>query len=220
MIRELADLIPASLLDVSGSVFYSGRNAFRDTSPLYMLGVNPGGSPDIQAHETIAWHTSKVIEREPDDWSAYRDESWKGAVPGRSGMQPRVLHLLNRVGLSPGSVPASNVVFARSRRESQFSGSLETMAGACWPFHRSVIERLEPRVILCFGGTAGEYVRRQLSANTLIREFVETNNRRWRSCLFRNSSGTAVVVATHPSIANWAAPNTDPSGLVEEALAG
>src|SRR5690606_1776853 len=215
MIKEFASLIPPSLLDVSGSVFYSGRNAFRGTRPLYMLGVNPGGSPDTQAHETVAWHTKKVLEREPDDWSAYRDESWKGAAPGRGGMQPRVLHLLRRVGLLPGGVPASNIVFARSRRENQFLGSLLSMAEVCWPFHHAVIQRLEPRVVLCFGGTAGEYVRRQLGANKLIREFVEKNNRQWRSRLFRNSAGTAVVVATHPSIANWAAPDTDPSELVE-----
>ena len=116
MIRKFAKLIPKDLLNESGSVFYSGSLAWRAATPLYVLGVNPGGSPDSQATETVAWHTDKVIRMEPDNWSAYRDESWKGAPPGTWGMQPRVLHMMNALGMDPGQIPASNLIFVRSQR--------------------------------------------------------------------------------------------------------
>jgi hypothetical protein len=164
MIEDLARRIPTDLLGVSGSVFYSGRKAFRSTPPLYILGINPGGSPERQANETIAWHTRRVLELEPSDWSAYRDESWRNAPPGTWGMQPRVLHMMRQVGLGPGEVPASNVVFVRSQREADLGSEFGRLADACWPFHEMVIAQLQPQVVLCFGGTAGAYVRRKLEA--------------------------------------------------------
>ena len=44
-IKEFAGLIPDSVLDVSGKVFVSGRNAVGSTSQLYIYGLNPGGAP-------------------------------------------------------------------------------------------------------------------------------------------------------------------------------
>lgn len=219
MIEDLTQFIPDDLLEESGSVFYSGRNAFRSTFPLYILGLNPGGSPERQASETIAWHTNKVLEIVPDDWSAYRDESWCGAMPGTYRMQPRVLHLMNQLGMSAGDVPASNVVFLRSQRERAIKTEFQALADSCWQFHQAAIEQLQPRVILCFGRTAGKYVRDRLRAHQQVGEFVEANNRKWRSRSYRNPSGVAIVVATHPSIADWTAPATDPSPLVMELLA-
>jgi len=218
VIEKFAQLIPTSLAKRSGSVFYSGRNAFSSRAELYMLGANPGGSPDAQASETISWHTEKVLAVEPANWSAYRDESWRNAAPGTSGMQPRVLHVLSRVGLEPGSVPASNVVFIRSTRESTLDGNYKALAEECWPFHSSVIEKLKPKVILCFGHTAGDFVRQKLRANQLRDQFVERNGRRWISSLYSPDCGPAVIAATHPSIANWRNANCDPSAFVVQGL--
>lgn len=110
------DAIPQALLDRSGSVFYSGRAAFSAPSKLYILGLNPGGDPAAQAAETISASRAKFRDG-PAFWSAYSDESWGGAEPGKGGMQPRVLHVFGSLGLHPRSVPASNVVFARSSTE-------------------------------------------------------------------------------------------------------
>ena len=218
MIRKFAKLIPKDLLDESGSVFYSGSQAWRAATPLYVLGVNPGGSPDSQATETVAWHTDKVIRTEPDNWSASRDESWKGAPPGTWGMQPRVLHMMNSLGLDPGQIPASNLIFVRSQREDAIKSEFEHLAEKCWPFHQEVIETLRPKAILCFGKTAGGYVRARLGGNRLIREFVENNNRRWKSQCFDSDRGIVIVVATHPSIADWTAPTSDPCSLIAKAI--
>lgn len=218
MIEKLAERIPRDLLDRSGSVFYAGRKAFGTPSPLYLLGINPGGSPTTQAKETVRWHTKKVLEHKSDDWSAYRDESWGGAAAGSRPMQRRVLHLIKGLGLSAGDVPASNVVFVRSRRESAIKSEYPALAELCWPFHETAIRRLHACVVVCFGQTAGNYACTRLNSVRKIDEFVESNNRRWRSCSFEADDGRVVVVVTHPSIADWTEPATDPTQLVKRAL--
>ena len=218
LIEELRQRVPAQVIDRSGKVFYSGRDAFMPPAPLYVLGVNPGGDPSEHEKETVASHTAAVLERLPGDWSAYRDESWRSARPGTFGMQPRVLHLFHALGLAPGRVPCSNLVFVRSRREGDMGSELTSLSELCWPFHSFAIERMRPRAVLCFGKTAGQYVCAKLGARTLHAEYIETNNRRWRSQTFVNGAGLRVVIATHPSIADWTAPTTDPTQLVREAL--
>jgi hypothetical protein len=218
-IEAFAEKIPQQLRSLSGSVFYSGRHAFSARSDLYVLGVNPGGDPEAHDTETVDSHTQCVLTTFADDWSAYRDESWKGAAPGTHGMAPRVLHLFAELGVNPGSVPCSNLIFERSRREADLIDKLPTLADRCWPFHAYAIEMLQPRVVLCFGKTVGNFVRQRLCATTLIAEFVEQNNRRWRSESFTSTNkDMTVVVATHPSIADWTAPNTNPTQLVKQAL--
>ena len=51
MIETLTGLIPEDLLDRSGSVFYSGKDAFSGTKPIYLLGLNPGGDPQEMSEE-------------------------------------------------------------------------------------------------------------------------------------------------------------------------
>ncbi|WP_148045480.1 hypothetical protein [Salinisphaera orenii] len=218
LMQRLVELIPAELEHTSGSVFYSGTEAFSSSSPLYVLGLNPGGDPIAQSEETIRWHTNRVLKEYPRNWSAYRDESWRGKKPGSYGMAPRILHLFDKLSLDSGQVPCSNLIFKRTRREQDIKQHKQLLADQCWPFHAHVIENQEPSLILCFGATVGKYVCGKLDATELAGEFVERNNRRWKSRAFKNTSSQTVVVATHPSIANWTAPNTDPSALVAEAL--
>lgn len=217
-IEALSALIPPSVRSRSGKVFYSGRLAFNCPSPLYVLGVNPGGDPANHTTETVSAHTATVLSSFPEDWSAYRDESWEGFVPGSYGMAPRVLHLLTGLCLNPGSVPCSNLVFVRSSREAALRNEMPLLADQCWNFHAHAIERLKPRVVLCFGRTAGNYVRQRVGAKMLTAELIEQNNRQWRSQVFISPAGLKVAVLTHPSIADWCAGATDPTPLVREAL--
>jgi uracil-DNA glycosylase family 4 len=213
---EYVKLLPISLMNVSGSAFYSGRNAFIGQKNLYILGLNPGGSPIEQKEETLSWHTSKVLKNSNPNWSEYKDESWNGHYPGTYGLQPRVLHMLSVLGLSPYDVPASNICFVRSNREETISQELNSYAEMCWPFHQKVIQNLRIKVILCFGKRAGDFVRYKLKANRVIDEFVEVNARKWRSQAFKSTDNLIVITATHPSIADWTRPETDPSGLVKK----
>lgn len=217
-IERFAALIPPSLNAEPGKVFYSGRAAFAQSSQLYVLGANPGGDPINYPAETVGNHTHQVLAELPDYWSAYRDEIWEGALPGTYGMAPRVLHLFHQLGLQPDLVPASNLIFVRSRREEQIKERKAALAELCWAFHANVIAVLRPKVILCLGDTAGKYVRMKLGASQLIAQFIEQNNRRWKNQAFSGPSGIRVVVATHPSVVDWSASATDPSALVRDAL--
>ena len=218
MIEKIIKNIPAKLLDKSGAVFYSGRNAFSGNKDLYILGLNPGGSPDEQQGDTVNRSIQHVLENEAPDWSAYRDEVWGGSSPGTWGMQPRVLHLLSKLNLDPGDIPSSNIIFVRSQRERDISKEASRLCEDCWPFHQAVINELKPKAILCFGKTSGNLLRKKLVANKLIDEFVETNNRNWKSQAFINNEGIKVIVATHPSIADWTAPDTDPSAMINRVI--
>jgi uracil-DNA glycosylase len=134
-------------------------------------------------------------------------------------MQRRVLHMLRHLNVEPGHVPASNVVFMRSPRGADIKSRFAELAGLCWPFHQRVIEQLRVRVVLCLGNDAGDWVRNRLNAHNHVGEFVESNDRRWKSIAFMASTGITVVVATHPSIADWTKPSTDPTPFVHRMLA-
>ena len=218
MIEDFVKYIPPKLQHKSGIVFYSGRAAFSGRRELYTLGLNPGGDPTEQANETVAGHTSNVVRDKPYKWSEYSDESWKGKPPGKHGMQPRLLHLLKNLNLEPGEVPSSNIIFERTRGERNISKNWRQLAEACWPFHCAVIKQLRPRVILCLGAKAGDFVRKKTCAVDQIDCFVENNNRRWKSTCFTNHEGLKVIEVKHPSRTNWKNPQADPSELVLRAL--
>ena len=209
-IEEFAALVPDCLLDKPGRVFYSGRKAFESPSDLYVLGLNSSGDPQRE-NETVREHFHKVIKCDPDNWSRYED--------GTNPFHKRMRYLFNRLGLVPGEVPASNLVFLRSRREENIPTSdLEGLAGTCWNFHQAVIDRLGVRVIVCLGRRSGERVRKRLMANRETDRFIEENKRGWTSLTYRNSYGVSVVQLTHPSVADWTSCPSDPTGLVVRAL--
>ncbi len=220
MIEDFAKLIPASQMNRSGKAFYSGGRAFESQSDLYILGLNPGGSPDKYPHETVSSHTQEVLHSMPENWSAYRDEAWAEgrAAPGTRPMQRRVLYLFERLGLDAGEVPASNLVFPRSSRKATLEGDFQQLVSECWPFHQAIIEKLGVSTVVCLGGDVGRSVCGRLYAHQLVDSFVEDNDRKWTSNLYANASGLMVAALAHPSIAAWTNPKTDPTGLVVDAL--
>jgi hypothetical protein len=217
-IESFAAHIPSELVAESGKVFYSGRKAFSGQSNLYVLGLNPGGDPSNHKAETIGHHTNQVIHSFSDDWSEYRDESWEGKPKGTYGMAPRILHLFTVLGLEPGVVPASNLIFVRSRTAADLKSNYKRLADKCWPFHAFAIQELRPRAVLCLGADAGRYVRARMGANALLGEYVERNKRGWRNQAYSNADGAAVIVVTHPSRVDWRNPDTDPSSVVDWVL--
>jgi hypothetical protein len=219
MIERFAQLIPEHLLDCSGKVFYSGRSAFTGTKPVYVLGLNPGGAPEEMPHETLRSHSRYVMDAAPADWSEYLDEAWALKAKGECGMQPRVCHLLRRMGLDPRGVPASNLIFTRSARERGITRSLAELASYCWPFHAAVIAEQKIRIVVCFGRSTSRWVCAKLGAHQRVDTFVEKNHRQWRSESFKNECGTWVLSLTHPSIAEWRSSVADPFPVVERALA-
>lgn len=220
-LARFAALVPPALHDLPGRVFYSGASAFADVRPLYLLGLNPGtgGKPledAIDVH-TIGADLAAAGQR-PRSWSAYVDDSWSGRAPGTKPIQRRAQHLLRSLGLDPRATPASNVLFVRSRRAADLTARKAEWLASCWPFHEAVIRGLGVRVMACMGGDAGEWLRERLGAHDLRGDFTERNERRWRSTWHRNAEGLSVLTLTHPAIADWIAPPTDPTELVRAAL--
>jgi hypothetical protein len=179
-IATAIDQLSRGIASRSGSVFYSGPSAFQGHHPLYILGLNPGGSPLDQADETVERDLSgwKAMTT---PWSAYLDESWQGRAPGTHGMQPRMRHMFEQLGLDLRDVPASNVVFVRSTTEAALAAEKASMLPQCWSIHEAVISELGVRTVLCLGGTAGRWVREALAAHQLLDRFSEHNARGWTS---------------------------------------
>ncbi len=217
MIEDFVKEIPGSLLDRSGSVFLSGRCAFNSQSDLYLLGLNPGGNPNDSSSLTIRKDIDNVLHHRREDWCAFCDERWKKSGDGKNAMQRGPLYLFKEVGRNPRCVPASELIFPRSIKFKLLTNP-NALADKCWPFHQAVIERLGARVIVCLGRETGWRVRKYLCAQMKVCEFVEDNNRRWKSYLHKNQDGLFVADLTHPSQAKWSAKKTDPTSLVTMAL--
>lgn len=216
MIQAFYERVPESMRGLSGAVFNSGSEAFSGASPLYVLGLNPGGDPEKHAIETVEYHSQLVFSK-PAAWSAYRDESWDGRAPGAAGMQPGVVGALESLGLPAHSVPTSNLIFIRTKAEKDIK-NFPALAKACWPFHEAVIEQLEVKVVLCFGKKTGNWVRRRVQADKFVDRFVETNKRNWTSEAFVNAEGLHVIVASHPARAAWTTKDANPSPMIKRVL--
>lgn len=220
---ELLSLVPAHLLHEQGEVFYSGVTAFEQLlSPMYLLGFNPGGDPSKVAldHYTIGYDLNLARTAARYDWSGFEDD-WRDFGPGAVAFQRRVRHLIAACKIdSPRRVPASNLIFVRSARvESLEADRTKALLRECWAVHAKAISTLDVRVVVCFGQGTGQWVRSRLGAvDEAIDTFIETNQRRWRSGTHVGRSGIQVVTLTHPSVADWTNPLTDPTGLVVRAL--
>jgi hypothetical protein len=156
MIEDIAARINPELWRKSGKVFYSGRTAFSAApASVYVLGDNPGGHPVALADETVECHTDFVLSDAPAEWSAYCDECWRGRPRGTRPLQRRVQHLLSRLDLDPRRVPASNLIFVRSRRRANLE-AVDALAAKCWRVHEAVLGMLRPQAVICFGKKTGE----------------------------------------------------------------
>ena len=195
-IEDFVKLIPEPSLDVSGSVFFSGRRAFSEPSDLYVLALNPAGDP--RGPHTIKKNVDDVLHRHPDNCSAWRDERRSGRTLRHNYRQRRVLYLFDQTGRDPGAVPATEAIFLRSTNPYRLV-DLESLAQDCWSFHEAVIRTLGVRVVVCLGGRAGRLARQRVNANEKVDEFIEDNRRRWKSRVHTNFQGLAIMTLTHPS---------------------
>ena len=219
---QLRQLIPSELLMQSGSAFYTGKEAWAGNADFYILGLNPGGDPE-QVKQTVEEHTLAVAAKDAP-WSDYVHSDWGAGKnqtkcgEGRHHTQRRVQSLAEKLGIDLRATPASNLIFKRTSTESALRGK-SGLIGLCWPFHQAVIDQLEIKMVICFGHTVGQAVRKNLRATEKADEFRERNKREWRSSVYRSDSGVLVAVLTHPARADWTKPPTDPSAMLLSALA-
>ena len=215
MLEEFVELIPDSFLNQPGSALDSGRQAFAVQPDIYIIGYHSGG----QSPELLEEQIDRVLHREDANWCAYKDEVWGRPPPGSHRIQKRIVHLCAGLGLDPRDVPASYLIFWRWTTDVKPSAAeKQQWAADCWPFHQEVIDRLGVKIVVCLGGETGNRVRKNLGASPEpVREFVENNRRRWRSCAYQ-AGHRYILVLTHPTQANWENSNADPTPLVQWAL--
>ena len=222
MIEDFKKHIPAEIEQESGKVFYSGREAFSGERPLYILGYNPGGDPEEPEHakETVMGHTQKVLRKAESNWSAFRDESWKNKPAGQYLLQRRVRHLLERLSLNPGAVPASNLIFVRSKTAKDIAPKSKHLQELCWGFHQAVIGQLRVKVILFWGGQAAASIKKETGAEEEEDKFIASAGHpsHRKNLCYTNAAGLKVIQLAHPSWSPWTNPAADPSALVKRAL--
>jgi hypothetical protein len=136
------------LLDAPGAVLYSAAETLRP-GPVYLLGLNPGGSGNETLRDSIA------ASRRGNN--AYLDEAWTPGGHtqpiGCSTLQRRIQHLCAAMHLNTRDVPASNLVFTRSTRTGTHLNFGEALQ-LCRPVHDIFIGTIQPRYLMTFGSIA------------------------------------------------------------------
>lgn len=135
----------AGLIDSPGAVLYSAASTLCP-GPIYLLGLNPGGSEGATLRDSIAQSRT--------GHNAYLDEQWAPGghlqPMGQATLQRRVQALCAAMGVDTRSVPASNLVFTRSTRTEthlDFSAALPL----CLPVHKIFLKAIQPRFLMTFG---------------------------------------------------------------------
>jgi hypothetical protein len=221
--EEFLKYIPKELLKESGEVFYSGKNAFSGKKPIYILGINPGGSKENHPNETVEKQAKKAlnISKKEYDWSEYKDGEWEGRPKGLHVFQKRMKELFEiKLQLNLYKIPASNLVFARSTREKELNKALfKKYSELCWTeFHEKVIKKLDIKIVICLGNTPGNFVRKKLNMIKFVDDWTENNNRKWRTKIYENDAKQKVIIIPHPSVSDWTTDECDPSEIISRFI--
>lgn len=136
----------ASVLERSGEVLYSGASTLQP-GEVYLLGLNPGGSPDDPRLAKLTIGAS-IAELPTKTHNSYLDTTWVG----RAFLKRRVKWLLPALGLNARDVAASNVSFVRSPDKK--TAQIAHLGDLCWPVHERILDIVRPRLVLTYGDDA------------------------------------------------------------------
>lgn len=199
----------ASILQESGQILYSSASTLSPGS-VYLLGHNPGGSPQDLGDATIGRSIKQLPTKKTN---SYLDEGWGDLPPGESVLQRRVRFLLDGLGLDVRSVAASNLIFLRSRDVDgvEFPADAEL----CWPVHERILEVVSPSVIIAFGNDERQSPYAFLREKYAQRSDQETRpagHGNWRCKSFNVPGSWRVIglphlrryaIDDHPEVIEW-----------------
>lgn len=133
------------LIDAPGVALYSSQDTLRP-GPIYLLGLNPGGSAGSTLRDSI--------ELARAGRNAYLDEQWAPGghlrPSGKAPLQQRIQKLCAEMGLDVRSVPASNLVLTRSTRIATHLGFGPSIPH-CFPVHQIFMDAIQPSFLMTFG---------------------------------------------------------------------
>jgi hypothetical protein len=192
------------LADFPGKLLYSGIGTLC-SGPLYVLGYNPGGDPNIE-NDSTKDDLRKLAEKCPN-WNEYIDAIW-GAHrrrwgPGDAPMQRRLCSLLRGIGLCVRTVCASNLIFVRSRRASSLKNRAQ-LAEDCWSVHQFILKQVRPKGMLSIGDDAFKFILRRGTPLSATQHF-QSGHASWRCRAARVQLGTqSMAIVSVPHLAIYA----------------
>lgn len=205
-------LVETGLSDCKGALLYSGLDTLRSETKFYLLGYNPGGSPD-STRKTV-FQQMEALRSKKSDWNEYVDEEWwPRAGPGGAPLQRRIRNMLCALNTDVRSVCASNLIFICSRTEADLSNWLP-LASRCWPVHQYILGTIKPKYVLCFGRHTWEFIRAHGHDHKAERS-IPSGHGNWqchfcRMILEDRSIGLVSVphlsryaIESHPKVLDW-----------------
>jgi len=171
-------------------IFYSQVHA----SPLLVLGLNPGGETD----GTDLNASNSFYENGEHDYVAFRHH---GRAYSLAGPMWELLStaLGTRSDDELSRVPATNVVFRRSRSSGTLGMPWRDAARESAPVLRSILRAVDPKAILLLGGsayslfTAEHCAPGSLAVSSTPAE-VTTPNGRGEACIFRSAQAHVIAL--------------------------
>jgi len=197
-----AQQVPTSILDRSGELLYSGSQTLR-RGPIYLLGLNPGGNPDVHK-DTVRDRLRELPSRRTNNYRV----SWSGRKPGAHPLQRGIQWLANELEVKLEDVCASNLIFVRSKNE-RTSGFPDS-ARECWPVHRAILAVVKPTLVVAFGKSPYNFLRNEFELLSEA-DSIPAGHANWQCRAFQ-TVGMQVVglphmsvyaIHKHPRVGNW-----------------
>ena len=127
-------------LKKSGGIFYSSHETLC-AGDVYLIGLNPGG-------EGGSVTLDQCLDRNMTQTdNALLDADWGSGI-GQHPIQKHARWLLEKLGLEPRKVFATNLIFVQSPNQ---DGVSKADANTCWQVHEAFLSIVRPRLILAFG---------------------------------------------------------------------
>lgn len=154
------------ILNKSGGVLYSSYRTVRE-GDFFIMGLNPGGSPEDMSDCTIKQDIERICSRERENrwWNEYLDERWDNKEPGTDKLQLHIRHFIR--GLLGDEdmlrkICASNLCFIRTRNEDDLNfkySSLFKCFDFCWPVNEWLLAKVKPKILIVFSKPACDYIK-------------------------------------------------------------
>ena len=224
LIEEFKKLVKETLkddLNKSGTVLYSNYYTLK-VGKLYILGFNPGGDPNskLLKEQTI----DKDLEN-PEKWDRNYSEytqKWGNYEPGKDPLQRSIRFLVEDVfNLPINEVCASNLIFIRSKSESEL-GNWKEIAEKHWKIHQKIInEIVKPQIIITFGLETFHFVLEKLSYDLGFFFPAEWGNWKIKAAVNRKLFNKPMLIFGFPHFSRYKlVPASDsPNGLGERERA-
>ena len=166
-LEECKEILGDDYLSKSGEFIYSATNTLKK-GDVYLLGANPGSSPDDKTKRTIkedlenfeSTTTNKTLD---ENWGDEKKNDHQIKLP------PLIHYLLNK---NLRDICQSNLIFARSI-DAMGIDDFRFHADKCWQCHELILNIIQPKLLLCNG--SGE----KNSSYSYISKKFEVNNPEW-----------------------------------------